>query len=237
MPIYKKRDNASSLFTFPAFDNISDTHPAMSAASVVSQLRSLLDKADQVVLKLGKIYPTEDQWDALGDLSKKLAAAATTVGQTVQALKESRADRAWQESEKFRSQALKCQGDVLANGRLKQAPVFRRNIVTIFEGPKDSKFDTEDTRIRKATTRKRCTQVRQLSPDGLISWAIAFPPSLWAGGSMATDIFECLLENIEPNYEPSWPPIVWETLRTLSADEVALQESTEYQELLDGMPV
>lgn len=209
----------------------------MSAASVVSQLRSLFDKADQLIPKLNKIYPTEEQWDSLGNLSAKLAKAATTIGQRVQALKESQVDRAWKESEKLRSHALKCQGDVLANGRLKQSPVFRRNIITIFEGPKDSKFDTEDTRVRKATTRQRCAQIRCLSPDGIISWAIAFAPSLWAGGSMATDIFKCLLADIEPDCRPGWPSIVGETLHTLQTDEDVLQRSTEYQRLLTGMPV
>ncbi|KJZ70016.1 hypothetical protein HIM_10597 [Hirsutella minnesotensis 3608] len=206
----------------------------MSAASVLSQLRSLVEKSDHLIPKLDRIYPTEEQWDTLRDLSAKLATTAKTIQQRIRALEESRADRAWKESEELRSHALACKGDILANGRLKQSPVFRRNIVTIFEGPKDSKFDTEDTRIRKATTRQRCVQIRLLSPDGIISWAIAFAPSLWAGGSMATDIFKCLLADVEPDCHPSWPLMVRETLHTLLEDEEALQNSFEYREFLKG---
>ncbi|KAM4064124.1 reverse transcriptase [Hirsutella rhossiliensis] len=204
----------------------------MSAASVLSQLRSLFEKSDHLIPKLDRIYPTEEQWDNMRDLSAKLAATATTIQQRIRTLEQSRADRAWKESEGLRSHALACKGDILANGRLKQSPVFRRNIVTIFEGPKDSKFDTEDIKTRKVTTRQRCAQIRLLSPDGIISWAVAFAPSLWAGGSMATDIFKCLLDDVEPDCHPSWPLVVRDTLHTLLEDEEALQGSLEYRKLL-----
>ncbi|KJZ69744.1 hypothetical protein HIM_10855 [Hirsutella minnesotensis 3608] len=199
----------------------------MSAASVLSQLRSLVEKSDHLIPKLDRIYPTEEQWDTFRNLSAKLATTAETIQQRIRALEESRADRAWKESGELRSHALACKGDILANGRLRQSAVFRRNIVTIFEGPKDSKFDTEDTKTRKATTRQRCVQIRLLSSDGIISWAIAFAPSLWAGGSMATDIFNCLLADIEPDCHPSWP----------SVDEEALRNSSEYREFLKGKTV
>lgn len=206
----------------------------MSAASVLSQLRSLVEKSNHLILKFERIYPTEEQWDTLRDMSTKLATTATTIQERIRALEKSRADRAWKESEELRSHALACKGDILANGRLKQSPVFRRNIVTVFDGPKDSKFDTDDAKIRKATTRQRCAQIRLLSPDGIISWAIAFAPSLWAGGSMATDIFKCLLDDVEPDRRLSWPLVVRKTLHTLLEDEEALQNSIEYRSLLKG---
>ncbi|KJZ68049.1 hypothetical protein HIM_12560 [Hirsutella minnesotensis 3608] len=204
----------------------------MSAASVISQLRSLVEKAEHLMPKLNKIYPTEEQWCGLYDLSKKLTTNATILNNKTQVLKKTRADRAWKESEKLRSQALACQGDLLTNGRLKQLTVFRRNIITIFEGPKDSKFDSEDMRARKAMTRQRCEKIRQLSHDGIVSWAITFPPSLWAGGSMATDIFTCLLDDIEPDQPPSWPSVIRETLYMLREDESSLQVSPEYEDFL-----
>ncbi|KJZ69865.1 hypothetical protein HIM_10739 [Hirsutella minnesotensis 3608] len=209
----------------------------MSAASVLSQLRSLVEKAEHLMPKLDKIYPTEEQWSGLHDFSKKLTANATILNNKIQILKETRADRAWKESEKLRAQALACQGDLLTNGRLKQLPVFRRNIITIFEGPKNSKFDSEDIRARKVMTRQRCEKIRQLSHDGILSWAITFAPSLWAGGSMATDIFTCLLDDIEPERPPSWPSVIRETLYMLQEDEEGLQLSLEYENFLKGTVV
>ena len=206
----------------------------MSTASVVSQLRTILAKAEQLIPKLGKVYPTEEQWGVLGELSVKLGATAAKIGDSIRIMKESRSHRAWKESEKLRSQASSCKGDLLTNGRLKQPAVFRRNIITIFEGPKDSKFDSEDVKLRKAATRQRCEQIRRLSSDGVVSWAISFAPTVWAGGSVGSDIFICLLDGIEPELPLSWPSVVQETLKMLLEDEEALQRCPEYQAFLEG---
>jgi hypothetical protein len=42
------------------------------------------------------------------------------------------------------------------NNRLKQLVIFRRNIIIIFKGPKDSRFDLEDIKLRKESIYKRC---------------------------------------------------------------------------------
>jgi hypothetical protein len=207
----------------------------MSVTNVVSQLRGLVDKANSLTPKLSKIYPSEQQWEDLGSLSEQLAIAANKIKKDIRESKESRVQRAWKESEKLRSQALACKGELLTTGRLKLPPVFRRNIVTIFEGPKNSKFDSEETKLRKASTLQRCEQIRQLSPSGVVSWAISFAPTVWAAGSMPTDIFNCLLDDIEPDCRPSWPSIVRETLYILQEDEKALQHSAAYQEFLKGI--
>ncbi|KAF2849442.1 hypothetical protein T440DRAFT_360076, partial [Plenodomus tracheiphilus IPT5] len=118
--------------------------------------------------------------------------------------KESRSERAWEESKEHRSNAQSLRGDLFAKGRLKNPHIFRRNVITIFGGPKDSKFDSEDMKIRKESTRERCKLIQGLSVDGVISWAVAYPPTLWAGGSMAFDVFSCLLDDIEPELVQAW---------------------------------
>src|SRR5580700_5261958 len=170
----------------------------MSATVVLSQLKALLEKTEQLKGKFTKVYPTDDQWSTLSDLSLKFLVAATKVRDEIQTLRESRKQRAQQESKKHKSHAQEVRGDLFATGRLRQSAVFRRNIVTIFEGPKDSQFDSDDTKVRKESTRKRCEMLRDLSPDGVISWAIAYAPTLWAGGAIASDIFNCLIDEIEP---------------------------------------
>lgn len=141
----------------------------MSAAVVLSQLKALTEKSEHLRGKFRRIYPTDGQWNTLGDLSSTLLEAATKLHEEVRVLKESRTERAWQESEKHRSFAQQARGDLFSKGRLSQSAIFRRNIVTVFLGPKDSAFDSEDVKFRKDSTRKRCEQIRGLSPDGVIS--------------------------------------------------------------------
>lgn len=63
----------SLIYSFPL------AKQTMSVASVISQLRGLVDKANLLIPKLSKIYPNEQQWDALGDISEELAIAAKTI--------------------------------------------------------------------------------------------------------------------------------------------------------------
>jgi len=206
----------------------------MSATVVLSQLKSLLEKAERLKGKFSKVYPTNDQWDLLSDWSVKLSEAAKALQDEIRVLKESRSDRAWKDSEELRSKAQSYRGDLFAKGRLRQPVIFRRNIVTIFEGPKDSNFDSEDMKLRKESTRKRSELIRGLSPDGVISWAISFAPTLWGGGAMSADVFTCLLNDIEPELVQTWPPAIRDSLHLLMEDEESLKESPEYRQFLKG---
>ena len=206
----------------------------MSATVVLSQLTTLVKNSEQMREKFHKVYPTIDQWNTLSDLSSKLAGAATKLQEKIRMLRESRTERAWQESEKHRSHLQSARGDLFANGRLAQSAVFRRNIVTIFLGPKDSTFDSENIKFKKDSTRKRCVTIRGLSPDGVISWAIAYAPTLWAGGSISSDVFDCLVNDIEPEVVQTWPAVIQDTLHKLKEDEESLHWSPEYSEFLAG---
>jgi hypothetical protein len=201
----------------------------MSATVVLSQLKALVEKSEQL---RGK---TNEQWNTLGDLSSNLLEVATKVHEEVRVLKESRTERAWQESEKHRSYAQLAKGDLFSKERLPQSAVFRRNIVMVFLGPKDSTFDSEDVKFRKDSTRKRCEIIRGLSPDGVISWAIAYAPTLWAGGSISSDVFDCLVDDIEPEVTQTWPAVIQDTLHKLQEDEESLKTSSEYSEILTGL--
>ena len=85
-----------------------------------------------------------------------------------------------------RSSVQSSRGDLFAKGRLKQRAVFKRNLIAVFEGPKDSRVDSDDVKFRKESTRKRCELIRGLSPDAVISWVLAFAPTLWAGDPTPT---------------------------------------------------
>jgi hypothetical protein len=207
----------------------------MSVAVLLSQLRGLLVKLEQLQPRFRKVYPNDAQWNILTDLGLGISHAAKNVEDEILTLKESRSERAWEESKELRSNAQSSRGDLFAKGRLKNSHIFRRNIITIFGGPKDSKFDSDDMKTRKKSTRERCEFIRGLSADGVISWAIAYPPTLWAAGSMASDVFTCLLDDIEPELVQTWPPTVRETLHLLKADEGSLKSSPVYDEFLQGL--
>lgn len=207
---------------------------SMSSTVVLSQLRGLTEKAEKLKGKLDKISPTDDQWNSLIDSSLHLANAASQLQEKMETLRNSRTKRAWKESEKHRSQARSLSGELFTTGRLKQSAVFRRNIVVIFEGPKTSTFDSDDAKVRKESTRKRCDVIRNLSPDGIVSWAIAYAPTLWAGGAMASDVFDCLTSDIEPDVVQTWPTVIRETLHKLKDDEAYLRSSLEYGKFLQG---
>jgi len=149
----------------------------MSATVLLSQFKALVEKTEQLKGKCYKVYPTDDQWITLGTLSLQLSDAASKLGEEIDVLKQSRTQRALQESAEHRSHAQSARGDLFAKGRLRQPAVFRRNIVTIFEGPKPSTFDSEDAKFRKESTCKRCEVIRRLNPDGVVSWAIAYAPT------------------------------------------------------------
>jgi len=141
---------------------------SMSANTILSQLKGLLEKTKQLQPKFCKVYPTDNQWDTLSDLSLKLSEAVKKVQDEIQVLKESRTQRAWKKSKEHRLNAQLLRGNLFAKGRLKQSAVFKRNIVTIFKGPKDSKFDSKDVKFRKESTYKRYKLIRGLSPNGVI---------------------------------------------------------------------
>lgn len=206
----------------------------MSSTIVVSQLNGLVQKVDQTRRKLHSLHPSNEQWQTLLDLGHGLHDAAFKLQQDLTTLHESRKARALKDSERYISHAQATKDELLAKGRLKSPVIFRRNITVIFEGPKISTFDSEETRIKKESTRKRCDTLRNLGADGLISWAIAYAPTAWALGTMASDIFECLLEDVEPVDNQEWPKLILETLHRLEEEEHMLQRSPEFKELLRG---
>ena len=205
----------------------------MSAEIAIAQLSSLVRDLEALIAGLNDVPCTKDELSALDVLGAKLADASTTVQKKTGSFRLSREEQAWRASAKLRSQAQSTIASLIDDGKLERPAVFRRNIVLVFAGPKDSDFDSDDVRSRKAVTRLRCERIRELSPDGVVAWAASYTPTSWAAGCMAKDIFECLIDDIEPEWAQSWPPVIQETVQKLRTDE-ALQNSLEYGEFING---
>jgi len=206
----------------------------MSSAIVIAQLSSLVQELETWIAGLNDIPCTNDELSALDALGAKLANAATTVQKKTGSFRPSREEGVWKASEELRSQAQSTMAVLIDNGKLERPVVFRRNIVMIFAGPKTSNFDSDDVRSRKAATRLRCERIQKLNPDGIVVWAASYTPTLWAAGCMGKDIFECLIDDIEPMWTQSWPAVIQETLEKLGTDE-ALQNSLKYGEFINAI--
>jgi hypothetical protein len=201
----------------------------MSACSIVSQLQTLLMNAKKFQPKLRNLKPTKAQLDTLRNLSLELSEAATNVQNKFQELEESQR----KESERYMLKARLSRNELLSSGELQRQAIFRNNIIQVFAGPKRSQFDSADQVRRKEGTRKRCEMIRSLSPNGIISWAIAFEPTLWADGKMASHIFTRLLDEINSEFIQPWPQAIKETLHLLKKAELSL-ELPEYDSFLQS---
>lgn len=51
---------------------------------------------------------------------------------------------------------------------------------------------------------------------------------------MASDVFACLLDNIEPEMVQTWPLVIRDALHMLMEDEVSLKESSGYNKFTKG---
>ncbi|KIM93170.1 hypothetical protein OIDMADRAFT_149783 [Oidiodendron maius Zn] len=192
----------------------------------ITQLSNLVGDVESWIKELIDAPCTEDEISVLSVVGGKLADAATFIQKKTGTLRPPQirvGEEAWTASEKLRTQAQSAAAS-LASGKLSRQVVFRRNIELIFTGPKDKVLDSKEIRARKVVTRRRCEKIRKLSPDGIVIWATAYEPTLWSGGQMTQDMFECLLCNMESVPAQSMPPEIPEILQKLQADE-ELQKS------------
>lgn len=170
---------------------------------------------------LNDVPRTNDELSEMDALGKKFTIAATTIQARIA-------------SEKLMSSAQSDVAMLIKDAKLKRPAVFRKNIVAIYTGPRDSACDSDDVKSKKAVTRLRCERIKKLSPDGVVAWAASYSATSWAGGYMAKDIFDCLINDIEPDWAQNWPPVIQETLQKLWTDE-ALKNSPEYSKLVNAI--
>lgn len=204
----------------------------MSTATVITHLESLIKRAELMAEKLrtSKIRPTRHQVDTFGALGVRLDEAAAKVSGEIEALKL--ANGPTEECVKLLSEA-RLSRDSFAAGQI-NLMIFTRNLALMFDGPKDSQFDSAQTKTKKALTRARCEQIRGRSLDLLILWAIAFRPSLWtAAGGMSNAIFDYLIAELESEKVHTWPSQIHDVLRGLGTEE-PLRECDKYHEFVQG---
>lgn len=138
-----------------------------------------------------------------------------------------------EEGQTLISQAQSVRNDIITGAQLKRRVVFARNIKLFFGGPRHSLIDSSATRARKRLTRERCERICGLRPDGVITWAAAFPPSTWTASSMSNSAFDYVEEHIEQGLPVVWPSEIFEILNDLEVEE-PLNLSSKYKGFLEG---
>lgn len=174
---------------------------------------------------------TKEQYHALESSSMRIWEVAAKVADKIDHLKEKSIEWTLGEGKVLAAQAVSARVDVIARGRAKSPPIFRRNFVQFFDGPTDSPIDSSATRSRNKLAHARCELIRCLSPHAIITWAAAFSPTVWT--AVPDHAFEYLIEKVEPEEIPAWPTAISEILHTFAAQE-PLQRSNSYIVFLQG---
>lgn len=226
-------------FPLPAIIQIVNCYKAfaMSIGSAILSLEALARKAEYTAEAFDSLNSnatvTKQQYLALDSASMRIWEVIAKVADKIDHLKEDYVKWTEEEGKTLAAQAVSAREYLIVHGRPKGPATFRRNITLFFDGPKDSPIDSSSVKSRNKLTRTRCEWIRCLSPHGIISWAAAFPPTVWTGGFMPDHAFDYLIENVEPNEVQAWPMKVGETLRAFAAEE-PLRRSNSYSAFLEG---
>jgi hypothetical protein len=201
-------------------------------ATIVNQLSSVAKDLDALNLAMRDISLSETDLQTLETVAANLKDILVIIESKTGLRKYSWTEQAWKDSEPHRLKAQAIIAAVLSKKRLQNPAVFRRNIKLIYCGSPQSEFDSKDTTWRRGVVQKRCSRIQQLSPDGIISWAIAYPPTTWGPCFMSNEIFDCLIEDVEPRDRKKWPDAVCQTLFRLRDGEI--QGCYGLQQLVHG---
>ncbi len=209
----------------------------MSIGSAILSLEALARKAEYTAEAFDSLNPnatlTKQQYRALDSANMRIWEVVAKVADKIDHLKKDHVKWTEGEGKVLAAQAVSAREHLIAHGRPKGPATFRRNITLFFDGPKDSPIDSSSVKSRNKLTRTRCEWIRCLSPHGIISWAAAFPPTVWTGGFMPDHAFEHLMENVEPEVFQAWPMQIGEILRAFAAEE-PLRRSNSYSTFLEG---
>jgi hypothetical protein len=208
-----------------------------SVSTAISYLRSLVQRAESTTESLCQVEVchTKEQFYSLDALSKRLEEATETVAKQIQWLKSRQEQQTHEEGGRFILQVETTRMNIIENKEVKSIAAFRKSMTLIFSGPMDSPLDSVWDTSRNKQTRKRCEAIRELSPDGLVSWAAALAPSVWTASSMQNLVFDYLLGIIEPDDVQRWPPKMMEILHVFGVETgTPLSRSQEYRTFLEG---
>lgn len=134
------------------------------------------------------------QWKTLGGLSSKLSDVAAKPQEKIRAVKRSRTQRRWQGKRETHVSCAVGKGRHFRKGTFATVSSLQEKYFHDPLGPRSWKSGSEEMKLWKECAHRKC----EMSPDRIISWAVAYAPTLWAGGSMSSEVFDCLVDYMEP---------------------------------------
>jgi hypothetical protein len=205
----------------------------MATGEFITHLTAQISRVESLAgsPQRSSLHPSNEQYQILEKLSLRLSTAAANLLTEIATLKERRKGPSSAQGERLVAQAELEYKDLLATTTLKNPKLFAKNITLFFRGQSDSIVDSAAVKARKQVTRDRCERICTLNPDGLISWAVALKPSAWEGNYMSRDLFDYVLDHIEPENSRVWPSEIYKILSGLGAEE-SLKDSQEYHAFL-----
>lgn len=202
----------------------------MSVSTFATQLEALCRRINTTRNKLqaAKIRSTKSKIRVLQALAKKITQAATELSESIGTSIESQGKHPTDEGIKLLAQTRQYLAEDQVN-----VTILKRNLVLIFEGPKDSALDSTHIKARKKTLRERCRIVCDLQPDTIVKWARSFPPSAWSPGIMSQATFDFLVDELESEEKHALPSSVCSVLHTLETEE-PLDRNYKYKNFVKG---
>ncbi|RAQ70215.1 hypothetical protein AFCA_011034 [Aspergillus flavus] len=202
------------------------TISASRCQGLIVEINSMIE-----IAKHGRLQLDFDQYSSLEAASQELAKIASSFAGEVKELVKRRKHTVILEGQKLLSHAESMKSELWATGKLRNKTTFIRNIQLFFRPPEESKLDNPPVRQRKKLTRERSERIRNLTPDGTITWAAAFIPSVWDSNHLSKSTFDFVVEFLDSHHPRRWPAQVYEVLDTLAAEQ-PLQDSPEFKNFL-----
>ena len=201
--------------------------------ALIEQITSLVNHLELSTLDLSSTAFVKNELHELTRIADKLHDITVAIKRRTGSFTPSLEDSTWEGTADLRIKSQSAIAYLLSNGKLKNRSTFLRNIQLIFNGPKHDALDSKVTVQKKKSTQKKCQKIRELSTDGILSWAISYEPSLWTGGVLTNNMFDCLLEDIDPKSTLPWPTSIREELQGLLSHD-ALENSSTYNSFANG---
>ncbi|BAE64503.1 unnamed protein product [Aspergillus oryzae RIB40] len=202
------------------------TISASRCQGLIVEINSMIE-----IAKHGRLQLDFDQYSSLEAASQELAKIASSFAGEVKELVKRRKHTVILEGQKLLSHAESMKSELWATGKLRNKTTFIRNIQLFFRPPEESKLDNPPVRQRKKLTRERSERIRNLTPDGTITWAAAFIPSVWDSNHLSKSTFDFVVEFLDSHHPRRWPAQVYEVLDTLAAEQ-PLRDSPEFKNFL-----
>lgn len=209
----------------------------MSIDFVILSLEALTRKVEYIVEAFDSLNSnatlTKQQYHALNSVNMRIWEVVAKVADKIDHLKKNYVKWTEEKSKILAIQAVSAREHLIAHERSKGSATFRRNITLFFDDSKDSSIDSSSIKSRNKLTCIRCEWIRCLSSHEIISWAAAFPSTVWTEGFMPDHAFEHLMKNVESKVFQAWLMQIDEILRAFAAEE-SLRRSNSYSTFLEG---